>query len=247
MKIHVARNGTTLGAFDIETLKIKAAAGSIRRTDHVYTDKAIGWKLLSDLPDLEAQLFPEHEIPPPPPIQELTEQPAQVAAQPISGFEQPRSQAQPSLTFSEHVSKFMSHYDIRYRSSRKEYWLLGALVGFVLKVVIGFLAYEIASWFLCFYATNIQGAAMICSDKDWPDTYGIAAGQIIGAIFAMRFTIPIAIRRAHDLNKTGNFLWLICIPFYGIWPAIQLGFFKGVTHANAYGADPVVVSVKTQG
>jgi hypothetical protein len=67
MKIHVARNGTTLGTFDLESLKVMAASGELKRTDHVYTGSSGEWKLLSDVPELVTQLFPDAEMVPPPP------------------------------------------------------------------------------------------------------------------------------------------------------------------------------------
>jgi len=69
MQIHIARNGVTLGSFDLDALKAKATLGEIKLTDHAYIDTIGSWKLISDVPEL-LELFPqvvEKPTPPPPP------------------------------------------------------------------------------------------------------------------------------------------------------------------------------------
>ena len=71
MQIHIARKGVTLGTFDLDELKAKAALAEIELTDHAYLDTIGSWKLISEVPELHEALFPQAEdsesIPPPPP------------------------------------------------------------------------------------------------------------------------------------------------------------------------------------
>lgn len=71
MQIHIARKGVTLGSFDLDALKAKAALGEIELTDHAYIDTIGSWKLISEVPELHDALFPQtadsEQIPPPPP------------------------------------------------------------------------------------------------------------------------------------------------------------------------------------
>jgi len=63
----------------------------------------------------------------------------------------------------------------------------------------------------------------------------------IGASLAVCYCqICLAIKRCHDLNKSGHFYWLSLIPFVNLYPAILLAFFKGSDGSNQYGDDPIV-------
>lgn len=52
-------------------------------------------------------------------------------------------------------------------------------------------------------------------------------------------SIMVAIRRLHDLNRSGWFLLAVIIPFLNIILGIYMLCFKGTDGANKYGADPL--------
>lgn len=52
-------------------------------------------------------------------------------------------------------------------------------------------------------------------------------------------SIMIAIRRLHDLNRSGWFLLAGIIPVLNVILVIYMLFFKGTDGANKYGADPL--------
>jgi uncharacterized membrane protein YhaH (DUF805 family) len=52
-------------------------------------------------------------------------------------------------------------------------------------------------------------------------------------------SLMLYIKRAHDLDRSGHFCWLLLIPIISLWPAIVLGFFKGTEGSNRFGADPL--------
>jgi hypothetical protein len=48
------------------------------------------------------------------------------------------------------------------------------------------------------------------------------------------------IKRYHDRNKSGHWLWIWLIPYLGaIWIAVEAGFFRGTIGENKFGKDPV--------
>ncbi|WP_430883286.1 DUF805 domain-containing protein [Fusibacter sp. JL216-2] len=53
------------------------------------------------------------------------------------------------------------------------------------------------------------------------------------------FSICVQIKRAHDLGKSGHFVWLTLIPIVNLYPGILFGFFKGEGGTNSYGTDPL--------
>jgi len=77
-----------------------------------------------------------------------------------------------------------------------------------------------------------------------------AFGRRVGGIGLLIVTIPlivfnvwvgvaVAVKRAHDLGHSGWWLLLFIVPFYNIWMAIVMAFFRGTSGANNFGADPI--------
>jgi len=60
-------------------------------------------------------------------------------------------------------------------------------------------------------------------------------------IFILSFAkIVLCIKRYHDRDKSGHWLWISLIPFVGaIWIAVETGFFRGAKGENKFGKDPV--------
>lgn len=46
--------------------------------------------------------------------------------------------------------------------------------------------------------------------------------------------IVLWIKRAHDRNKSGVFLFILFIPIFNIWPLVELNFFRGTKVGNLY-------------
>jgi len=90
---------------------------------------------------------------------------------------------------------------------------------------------------LCFVASKSAGFTS-CTDAVWPGTVGQAIGVLVASVVSVFVIVPLAIKRSHDLGKSGHFLWLLLIPLYGVWPMIQLTFIKGEACSNQYGASP---------
>jgi uncharacterized membrane protein YhaH (DUF805 family) len=126
-------------------------------------------------------------------------------------FQDPRM---PTVKFKEAVRLgFMRYFDFRGRSTRGEYWWftlftsIGTFVTSILDTVIG--------------------------------TGGPGGGFIEGAfsLFTLIPSISVAVRRLHDINRTGWWL-LIAFTLIGIIPLFIWAIQPGNQESNRYGEDP---------
>ena len=64
---------------------------------------------------------------------------------------------------------------------------------------------------------------------------------VMMALFIMpqMILLMLAIRRAHDLGKSGEIVAFIWVPFYGLYVAFMLCAEKGTEGENRYGPDPL--------
>ncbi len=118
------------------------------------------------------------------------------------------------------------YFDFSGRSRRKESWMC-----FLLYIAI----YIVAG--IAERALGRGGAAT--SSREFGDGAASASfsstGGILSMIVALVFLIPsiaVAVRRAHDQDKSG---WFILIPIYG-W--IIVWFLEGTRGPNRFGPDP---------
>ncbi len=51
--------------------------------------------------------------------------------------------------------------------------------------------------------------------------------------------VMLGIKRCHDRDRSGHFMWLGLIPLLNLWPFIELGFLPGTSGPNTYGTDPL--------
>ncbi|OEJ65371.1 DUF805 domain-containing protein [Magnetovibrio blakemorei] len=114
------------------------------------------------------------------------------------------------------------------RLNRKAYWLKG----FVLMSIIA----NVVQLFALLVGMMFDG--------------GSGIGAMVGGIGLLIVTIPmivfnvwvgtaVAVKRAHDLGHSGWWLLLFIVPFYNIWMAIMMAFFRGTPGPNNFGADPI--------
>lgn len=80
-------------------------------------------------------------------------------------------------------------------------------------------------------------------------------GRVVQLPFVL-FTIPVtllclyvsfvlAIKRAHDRNRSGWFVLLYLVPLVQLWPTIELLFFRGTVGPNRFGAVPPTSDVSS--
>ena len=78
------------------------------------------------------------------------------------------------------------------------------------------------------------------ADYTLPDIANLIT-QILLLIVGMYFLVCMLIKRSHDLDKSGKFVWLYFIPLVNLYPAILFGFIKGTDGPNQYGSDPTLI------
>ena len=125
----------------------------------------------------------------------------------------------PSIGFVEAIKEgFTNFTDFRSRSRRSEYWFF--IFGiFLFEIVIGLILGLIAHFVI---------------DEDDIFEIGIPLVGFCGFIFSL----PVAVRRLHDIGNSGWFLLLNCIPIIGQIILIVLFCFDSQMESNEYGPSP---------
>jgi uncharacterized membrane protein YhaH (DUF805 family) len=95
------------------------------------------------------------------------------------------------------------------------------------------LAIAAAVYLLAFAIILVTEAAS--GDDSIAGIFAIIIVMGAGAIVTATQTV----KRFHDLDRSGSHYWLLFIPIFQIYPALQLLFKKGTTGANKYGLDPL--------
>lgn len=121
---------------------------------------------------------------------------------------------------------FKRYFDFSGRSRRKEYWMF-VLLYIAVIIVAGIVE----------RALGMGGTAT--SSSEFGDGTASASfsstGGILSIVAMLVFLIPmlaLAVRRAHDNDKSG---WFILIPIYGL---IIVWFLEGTRGPNRFGPDP---------
>ncbi|MCK5237378.1 MAG: DUF805 domain-containing protein [Deltaproteobacteria bacterium] len=118
------------------------------------------------------------------------------------------------------------------RIPRSTYWLKFYLPLFVLYFVFMFI----------FMSSAVSSAESLQAGNNAAMSGMMGAMSAAWGLFVLITIYPsiaVSIKRAHDRGRSGWFILLYFVPIVSLWPAIELGFFKGTTGTNAYGDDPL--------
>jgi uncharacterized membrane protein YhaH (DUF805 family) len=123
----------------------------------------------------------------------------------------------------EHLKYIM--FSTEGRLNRRRYWLTSLLLTVVMSSIV--VALGVSSH------TAEAGEHL-------PLVNIVALILMLGFYLVMVYvSIAMLIKRAHDRNRSGHFIWLMFIPIINLWPAIELSFFKGTEGPNKFGDDPL--------
>ena len=67
----------------------------------------------------------------------------------------------------------------------------------------------------------------------------IQALVLLLQVLMMWPTVCLGVKRLHDLGRPGAHYWLLLVPFYNLYLALQMLFRKGIEGPNAFGPDPL--------
>ncbi len=118
--------------------------------------------------------------------------------------------------------------DFKTRSSRGDYWfvvLMNFIISFALSVILGLFGIEIVKTSFDF--------------KNFASAFELGPGYYISLIWGLINLIPalaVAVRRLHDTNRSGWWIFICLIPFVGfIWYLVLLCL-GSVSENNRYGS-----------
>ena len=121
------------------------------------------------------------------------------------------------MNFSEAIaSAFQNYFNFQSRSRRSEYW---------------------------YFVLFVFGASIIAGSVD-QFVLGYAVDEIgpLSGLFGLVTIIPnlaVSVRRLHDLDRSGWFLFLVLIPIIGVIVLIYWFCQPGTSGKNRFGDDPV--------
>ena len=129
------------------------------------------------------------------------------------------------------VAVLKKYVDFSGRASRREYWLF-VLANAIIALVIGIIAGIATGGAAVNIAAGGSGAGL---------AGGAVVVLVISSIYSLGIVLPglaVAVRRLHDIGKSGVWYFITFVPFIGsIWLLVLLAT-KGATAANEYG-EPV--------
>lgn len=112
------------------------------------------------------------------------------------------------------------------RLNRKAYWLKGVVPLWLLGSAI-----QIFGTLVGMMMGNSVGAVI--------GGIGLAVVLLPLIVFNIWVSLALMIKRLHDLGSPGWWVLGFFIPFYNIWLAIKIAFFRGDVGTNSYGLDPI--------
>jgi uncharacterized membrane protein YhaH (DUF805 family) len=120
------------------------------------------------------------------------------------------------------------------RMRRRDFWL--CLI--CLAVLHGLLFSLVAAMFFPIWMTtsSYDGRGTV-----WPAWWALmVAPPMLAAHFLLLWPrIAVGVKRCHDRDKSGLWLLLLLIPFFGwLWALIDLGLLDGTPGPNQYGPSP---------
>ncbi len=121
-------------------------------------------------------------------------------------------------------------FSFKGRAHRAHWWAAtGALIGLGLIVVLPLLA--------------AAGAGVEEPDFGSDEVSGVAVLVILAVyLLILWVSLAIGVKRWHDRDKSGAWMFLALIPFGSLWILIECGFLPGTDGPNQYGGDPRRVS-----
>lgn len=115
-----------------------------------------------------------------------------------------------------YLSALKKYAVLRGRARRKEYWMF-SLFNFLVACIIGV---------VCVFSTSPEvGVSVLC-------------------IYLLLVAFPgfaVTVRRLHDIDRSGWWILISCIPVVGPFILLYFSFCAGTTGENRFGEDPKAI------
>lgn len=126
------------------------------------------------------------------------------------------------MNFPDAVKSFFSNYfNFKSRSSRSEYWYPG------LFLLLGNTLFGIVDFII--FGETINGQS-------------VPGMQVFALVFSLATFIPsiaVSVRRLHDIERSGWWLFISLVPLFGIILLIYWFCKRGTSGENRFGGDPL--------
>jgi uncharacterized membrane protein YhaH (DUF805 family) len=123
---------------------------------------------------------------------------------------------------------FKKYADFSGRARRKEYWMF-ALINVIVSIIIGII-------------DGVLGTRMEFGS-------GMSGGiGILGLIYTIVILVPslaLMVRRLHDTNRSGLWLFIVLIPFLGALVMLVFSLMDSTPGSNKYGPNPKGVQAES--
>ncbi len=91
---------------------------------------------------------------------------------------------------------------------------------------------------ILFFAISLS---MIPFIKDLENTgsnvsYAPFIAFLAAVVLAIWINLAVTVKRYHDRDKSGSWLFIAFVPFGGLWQLVECGFFSGTPGQNSYGS-----------
>jgi len=116
-------------------------------------------------------------------------------------------------------------------SSRKGQFSMGSYFSFQGRITrsVYWLQYVLPLTLVNLVAAGIDAAAQ---------TVGVFG--LIAALATLVPNIAAGVKRCHDRDRSGWFVFIVLIPLVGVlWYFVEIGFLRGTLGSNKYGTDPL--------
>lgn len=128
----------------------------------------------------------------------------------------------PMNPISAYKSMFKKYAQFNGRSSRSEYWF-AALTSYIVTLIL----------------VMIVNFVIMATSSDFEDVAGvIVILYLIYVVGTMLPTLALGVRRLHDVGKSGSFMWLLLIPFFGSLILFMFFTMDSQPGDNKYGSNP---------
>jgi len=216
----ISVNGEQKGPYPTDQLRQLVSDGFVPRDAYVWREGMAQWQPLS-----QVRIADDGPAAPSP----VASVQAQQYGQQVYSQQQSYGQQQPAYasdTYSPYVKP--GYFSFQGRIGRKTFWL-SYVVSLTVLILVAGIPFAFVFPHGDFESGNVNYMP------------AMAAGVVFFIVYIIVLIAMLSayVKRLHDRGRSGWFVLLNFVPIANIWILIEVGFLKGTTGPNDYGADPI--------